>query len=75
MSTKDEINKFSIEIETLAKTKEISYMEAIVLYCESTGFEVEQAAKLLSNALKSTIKIEAEHLNFLPKPKTNKLPI
>lgn len=52
MATKEEITKFSIEIESLAESKEISYMEAIVLYCEKTGFEIEVAAKLISNALK-----------------------
>jgi hypothetical protein len=53
----------------------ISYMDAIVLYCENTGFEIEIAAKLISGALKAKIKTEAENLNFLPKSKTNRLPI
>jgi hypothetical protein len=75
MATKEEITKFSIEIETLVRDKEISYMEAIVLYCEKTGFEVELAAKLISNVLKSKIKLEAESLNFLPKSKTRRLPV
>lgn len=71
---KDEISKFSIEIETLAESKEISYIEAVLLYCENTGFEIEVAAKMISNALKAKIEIEAENLNFLPKSETNKLP-
>jgi len=50
-------------------------MDAVVLYCEETGFEVEIAAKLISGALKSKIKLEAESLNFLPKSNTAKLPI
>ena len=75
MSSKDQILKFSLEIESIAKTKMISYMDAIVLYCENTGFEIEIAAKLISGALKAKIKTEAENLNFLSKSKTNKLPI
>jgi hypothetical protein len=75
MPTKEEILNFSMIIEELVWEKDISYMDAIVLHCEQTGFEVEIAAKLVSNVLKSKIKLEAEELHFLPKSKTNKLPI
>ena len=74
MPTKDEMTTFSLAIETLAKTKEIPYMDAIILYCEQTGLEVELAAKLVSGSLKSKIQFEAEELNFLPKSTTVKLP-
>jgi hypothetical protein len=74
MPTKDEITTFSLEIETLAKKKNMSYMDAIIEYCESIGLEVEVAAKLISGALKSKIKMEAEDLHFLPKSNTAKLP-
>lgn len=75
MANKDEILTFSLTIEKLAKEKNTSYMDAIILYCEQTGFEIEMAAKLISGALKSKIKIEAEELHFLPKSNTAKLPI
>jgi hypothetical protein len=75
MATKEEITDFSMKIEELVWMKDISYMDAVVLYCEETGFEVEIAAKLISGALKSKIKLEAESLNFLPKSNTAKLPI
>jgi hypothetical protein len=75
MATKEEITNFSMKIEELVWMKDISYMDAVVLYCEETGFEVELAAKLISGALKSKIKLEAESLNFLPKSNTAKLPI
>lgn len=74
-ANKEEITNFSLMIEELVWEKDISYMEAIVLYCEKTGFEVELAAKLISGALKSKIKLEAEELNFLPKSNTAKLPL
>lgn len=74
-SNKDEVLTFSLNIEKLAKEKNTSYMDAIILYCEQTGFEIELAAKLISGALKSKIKIEAEELHFLPKSNTAKLPI
>jgi hypothetical protein len=75
MANKEEITTFSLAIEKLAKDKNTSYMDAILLHCEQTGFEVEVAAKLISGALKSKIKIEAEELNFLPKSNTTKLPL
>lgn len=75
MANKEEIANFSITIEKLAREKNTSYMDAIILHCEQTGFEVEVAAKLISGALKSKIKIEAEELHFLPKSNTTKLPL
>ena len=75
ISPKEEATNFSVHIEKLAKDKHISYMDAIILYCEETGFEIEVAAKLISSTLKSKIKMEAEELHFLPKSETAKLPI
>lgn len=75
MANKQEVLKFSSDVETLAKTREISYMEAVLLHCETIGFEVELSAKLISSSLKSKIKAEAENLNFIRKSKTKKLPL
>jgi hypothetical protein len=75
MPTKDEMTTFSLNIETLVSKKNIPYMDAIIMYCEESGLEVELAAKLISGALKSKIQIEAEDLNFLPKSNTTKLPL
>lgn len=73
MATKEEITHFSLEIEKIAVEKDLPYMEAVIFYCEDTGFEVELAAKLISTSLKSKIKVEAERLNFLPRSNTGKL--
>jgi hypothetical protein len=75
MATKEEITDFSMKIEEIVWMKDISYMDAVIIYCEETGFEVELAAKLISGALKSKIKLEAQELHFLPKSNTAKLPI
>lgn len=75
MATREEITQFSLEIEKIVVEKDLSYLDAILFFCEKTGFEVEIAAKLISNSLKSKIKMEAETLNFLPKSNTGKLPI
>lgn len=75
MPSKDEMTTFSLTIESMVKEKSIPYMDAIILYCEQTGLEVELAAKLVSGSLKSKLQFEAEELNFLPKSNTVKLPL
>lgn len=74
MPSKDEMTTFSLSIETIAKEKQISYMDSIIEYCEKTGLEIELAAKLVSGSLKAKIKMEAEELHFLPRSNTAKLP-
>lgn len=75
MANREEITNFSFQIEKIVTEKNISYMDAVVWYCEETGFEIELAAKMISNTLKSKIKMEAEELHYLPKSNTCKLPI
>jgi len=74
-ASRDEIITFSYEIERIVYDKDVSYMDAIILYCETIGLEVEIAAKLISDTLKSKIKMEAEELHFLPRSNTTKLPL
>jgi len=67
--------KFAREIDELVTKYKIEYIDAVIMYCERKGIELETAASLIkSNSnMKSKIQSEAETLNFLPK--TNKLPI
>ena len=73
--TPDDIQKFSMAIEELVYMKDIPYIDAIVMYCEQNGYEVEMAGKLVSGVLKSKIQIEAEELHYLKRANTSKLPI
>lgn len=66
-------SKFSEIIETIVCKKKLSYMDAIVWYCEREGMEIETAAKLVSAVIKAKLETEAQELNFLPK--TSKLPL
>lgn len=63
------------DIEDLVWKHDISYIDAIVLYCEEKNIEVESLGKAIksSELLKGAIQLEAEGLNYLPK--SNKLPI
>ena len=75
MPTNEEIMTFSLEIESIVSKKQVPYMDAILLYCEETGMEIEMTAKLISGSIKSKIKLEAEELHFLPKSNTARLPL
>ena len=66
-------NEFYIKIQELVEKTKLSYMDAVLHYCDQNGMEPETAAQLVNNKLKAQIREEAEELNFLPK--TAKLPI
>jgi len=74
-ATSDKMIEFSTLIEDIVYMKDVSYMDAVLLYCEDNEVEFEVAATLISDNLKSKIQIEAESLNFLPKSNTTKLPL
>jgi hypothetical protein len=59
-------------IEDLVWKHDISYMDAIVLYCEDNNIEVEVFAKAIktNEMLKAKLQHEAEQLNYLPKSAT-----
>lgn len=67
--------EFPAEIEKIVQQREIEYMEAVILWCEMNGLEVEFAGELIrrNSVLKAKIQIEAENLNFMKK--SARLPI
>jgi len=66
-------SEFYIKIQELVVQTKLSYMDAVLHYCDQNGMEPETAAQLINGKLKVQIREEAEELNFLPK--TAKLPI
>jgi len=68
-------DKFAEDIEAIVLQTNMSYIEAIVEYCEEKGIEVESASKLISKPLKEKIRYEATELNFLKKTSRGKLPL
>ena len=73
MPSRDEIKEFSVMIEQMATNQKVGLMDAICHHCKETGMEIEVAATLISSALKSKIKEEAQELNLLKKQ--SRLPI
>jgi hypothetical protein len=60
-------DKFSQRIETIVRDSHISYIDAILQFCEENSVEVETIPKLISKPLKEKLKYEATQLNFLKK--------
>jgi len=73
MPTKNEISEFSMKVAEMAEKSNLTIMDAIVGYCEQTGMEIDVASTLVSSALKSKLREEAQELNLLKK--SAKLPI
>ena len=57
--------KFSLEIELIAKKKNISHMDAVIDYCSRNNVEPQNIAKLITKGLKEKIEANARDLNYL----------
>ena len=68
--------EFSLIIEGVVRDKRpITYMDAIILYCEENTIEVETVGRLISKALKEKIQVECTTANLLKMPEAGKLPV
>jgi len=67
MASREEKNNFSMMIMEMALKERIDHMDAIATYCERNNLEIEVAATLINEALKSLIEGEAMELRFLPR--------
>ena len=69
--------KFSQEIERLVKRSNglITYVEAVVTYCQENDIELETVPKLISKPLKERLRHEAERLNYMKKRSKGVLPL
>lgn len=68
--------KFTEEIENIAQqNKDMSYVDAIVFFCEKNNLDVESVPKLITKPLKEKLKGEAMELNLLKRTSHAKLPI
>ena len=70
-------SRFSMEIERLVKTSNglITYVEAVVTYCQENEIEIETVPKLLSKPLKERLRHEAMRLNYMKKSSKGVLPL
>ena len=69
-------SRFAQEIESLVcENKGMSYIDAIIHFCDLQSIDVESVPKLISKPLKEKLKYEAMELNFLKKSSRAKLPL
>jgi len=68
-------DKFAEDIESLVLDTKMSYIDAIVQYCEDNNIEVETVNKLVSKPLKEKLRWEATELNYLKKTSRGRLPL
>ena len=68
-------SKFYTEIERLVKNSNgrITYIEAVVTYCQENEIELDSVNKLISKPLKEKLRYEAQQLNFMKKTSRAKL--
>tara|TARA_Y100000739_G_C20465135_1_gene398629 strand:+ start:7 stop:225 length:219 start_codon:yes stop_codon:yes gene_type:complete len=68
--------EFSLIIEGVVKDKRpITYMDAILFYCEENQIEVDSVGRLISKSLKEKIQVEASKANLIKIEQTGKLPV
>tara|TARA_Y100000593_G_scaffold82188_1_gene154228 strand:+ start:1070 stop:1285 length:216 start_codon:yes stop_codon:yes gene_type:complete len=67
--------EFSLKIENIVKEKKITYMDAVVWYCEQNDIDTGTVSNLISKSLKEKIKLEATNLKMLKFPKCGQLPV
>ena len=73
MANREDKNQFSMMIMNMALSEKIDHMDAIATYCERNNLEIEVAATLINDSLKSIIQGEAMELRYLPRG--SKLPL
>mgnify|MGYP001311506607 FL=1 len=64
---------FMENIESLVQQTKMTYIDAVMYYCEENKLEPETAGKMIGGKLKQNIQDEAEDLHLIQK--TSKLPI
>jgi hypothetical protein len=67
--------KFGLIIEGIVKEKKITYLDAVVKYCDENEIDTATVGPLINKQLKEKIQREAEKLNLVEKSSTAVLPI
>ena len=62
--------RFMANIESIVQKTRMTYIDAVLHYCEENNVEPESLGRLVNKALKQKIQVEAENLNFLKKSST-----
>lgn len=58
-------NEFSIYIDEQVASKSISYMDAVINYCNEKDIDVDSIGPLINQKLREKIQLEAENANMI----------
>ena len=67
--------EFSLMIEGIVKEKRVTYMDAVVDYCEKNDIDLTTVNPMINKSLKEKIRNEAVNLKMLKEKKGGVLPI
>jgi len=67
--------EFSLMIEGIVKEKRVTYMDAVVDYCEKNDIDLTTVNPMINKSLKEKIKSEAVNLKMLKEKKGGVLPV
>lgn len=73
MMTREEKNSFSNIVLERAVALKTDHLDAMITYCEENNLELEVAASLVNDVLRTKLQQDAQELRYLPK--TSCLPI
>jgi replication initiation and membrane attachment protein DnaB len=60
-------NEFSMHIEKLAIEREITFIEAILEFCEEHSIEPDDVSNMINQSLRNKLELNFQDLNYLPK--------
>jgi len=67
--------EFSLMIEGIVKEKRVTYMDAVVDYCEKNDIDLTTVNPMINKSLKEKIRNEAVNLKMLKEKKGGVLPV
>ena len=67
--------EFSLMIEGIVREKRITYMDAIIDYCDKNDIDLTTVKSIVNKSLKEKIKSEAVDLKMLKEKKGGVLPV
>ena len=67
--------EFSLKIESIVTDKRITYMDAVIDYCNNNDIDLSTVNPMINKSLKEKIKSEAINLKMIKDKKGGTLPV
>ena len=67
--------EISLKIESIVKDKRITYMDAVIDYCNNNDIDLSTVNPMINKSLKEKIKSEAINLKMIKEKKGGTLPV